>query len=520
MRTLAGRLLALQLLIVALTVTLGAAVSVRTAQERTHHEQAQRVSAIADTLAQSPEVAAALRLQHPERVLQPLAERTRRGTGVDFVVVMSPQRVRYSHPNPARIGGRFVGTVAPALAGRTFTETYTGTLGRSVRAVAPVRQGRRVIGLVSVGVLQQKVSSQIARQLPTLLALAAAALALGVALSLLVARRVKRQTLGLEPREIAGLYEHRQAVLHAIREGVLVTGADGRLVLANDEARRLLALPDAPEGRPVAELLGPGTLAGAIAAGETLRDDIHLAGERVLVVNQSAGEETGTVTTLRDRTELEALVRELDAVRTLADSLRAQAHESANKLHTLVGLVELERYEEAVRFGTEQGARVEDVLARLQERVEEPSLVALLVGKAAEARERGVTLELTEDSRFAAGLVAPTDLVTVAGNLIDNAVDAVADHGPEPYVWLRLHSAAGEAVIEVRDNGPGVAADPPDAVFAPGWSTKASDRPGGRGLGLALVRQTAERLGGSATVSNDGGAVFVVRLPAPVGVPR
>jgi two-component system, CitB family, sensor kinase len=506
-RPLARQLLLLQLVVVALTVTVGAAVTVYTAQERTRKDERDRVLAVALTLAQSPDVAAALDDRDPSRVLQPLAERVRLQTGVAFVVVMNPQRVRYSHTNPARIGKRFVGDIAPALHGRAFTETYTGTLGRSVRSVVPIERGSRVVGLVSVGVLEQTISHQIAAQLPKLLGLAAAALALGTLLSLLLARRVRRQTLGLGPREITRLYEHHDAVLHAIREGVVVAGRDGRLQLVNDEARRLLGLGADPEGLALAEVLP--TAPGA-------RDELHVIGGRVLVVNTSTalvnGRPAGTVTTLRDRTELEALVRELDAVRALADSLRAQTHESANQLHTVVGMVELGRYDEAVRFATERVEVAQELLLRLQERVEEPALVALLLGKTALARERGIELVVGERTLLpATGLPAP-ELVTIVGNLVDNAMDAVAD-APEPRIEVTLYADGAEAVVEVRDNGPGIAPDQLERVFEAGWSTKGPGTAGERGLGLALVRHSATTMGGSVAARTEGGAVLTARLP-------
>jgi two-component system, CitB family, sensor kinase len=506
-RPLARQLLILQLVVVALTVTVGATVTVKTAQERTRKDERDRVLAVAQTLAQMPDVAAALDDREPSRVLQPLAERVRHQTGVAFVVVMSPQRVRYSHTNPAQIGKRFVGDIEPALHGRPFTETYTGTLGRSVRSVVPIERGGRVIGLVSVGVLEQTITHQIVAQLPKLLGLAAAALVLGALLSLLLARRVKRQTLGLGPREITRLYEHHDAVLHAIREGVVVAGRDGRLQLVNDEARRLLGLGADPDGLALAEVLP--TAPGA-------RDELHLIDGRVLVVNTSAahvdGRPAGSVTTLRDRTELESLVRELDAVRGLADSLRAQAHESANQLHTVVGLVELGRYDEAVRFATERVEVAQELLLRLQERVEEPALVALLLGKTALARERGIELVVGEATALpATGLPAP-ELVTVVGNLVDNAMDAVADT-PDARVEVTLRAESGEATVEVRDNGPGIAPEHLERVFEPGWSTKGSGTAGERGLGLALVRHATTTLGGSVAARTDGGAVLTVRLP-------
>ena len=343
-------------------------------------------------------------------------------------------------------------------------------------------------------------------------ALAAIALLVGLALSLLLAAWVKRQTLGLEPREITRLYQHNNAMLHAIREGVLVVDGEGRVLLANDEAQRLLQLPNDAEGKLIGHSVPQGSLRALLASQRPTRDETHLVGDRILIVNQSEahvnGRMVGVVTTLRDRTELESLLREFDTVRGMAESLRAKAHESANQLQTLVGLVELGHYEEAVRFATEEVEIAQELLARLQDRVHEPALLALLLGKTAVANERGIELEIGDVEFEAPGLPA-TELVTIVGNLIDNAMEAVAEE-PSPWVSVKLESNGEGSVVEVRDNGPGI---PSARVFEPGWTTKPRGAQGARGLGLALVKQAATRLGGTVTARNDGGAVFTVKLP-------
>ncbi len=371
---------------------------------------------------------------------------------------------------------------------------------------------------VAVPVLDWAIGADLVHELPRLLGVAAVALAVGAVLSLLVAAHLARKTHGLEAREITKLYEHNEAVLHAIREGVLVTDRDGRLLLANDEARRLLELPEDAEGRLLGHSLPNGSLRVLLASQRSTRDETHLVGGRVLIVNQSQAfvddRSVGVVTTFRDRTELESLLRELDTMRGLADSLRAQGHETANQLQAIVGLVELGRYEEAVQFATEQVAIAQELLSRLQDRVREPALVGLLLGKSAAARERGIELEIS-GSTFAAPGVSGTALVTIVGNLIDNAFDAVAD-AASPHVDVKFESSPEQATIEVRDSGPGV---PSYRVFEVGWTTKPAIN-GSRGLGLALVRQTVVSFGGSISMRNDRGAIFKVMLPLNGKAPR
>jgi two-component system CitB family sensor kinase len=518
--SLARQLLLLQLAVVVVAVGVAGVIAIRVADRRTQDEQRARVLSVAETLAVSGEVRAAFADRDPSAVLQPLAERVRRDSDLGFVVFMSPDGIRFSHPNPARIGGHFVGTIAPARAGRAFTETTTGTLGPSVRAVVPVRGGRRVAGLVAVGVLQEAIAQQVRRQLPGLLASLAIALLGGGLLSLLVARRVRRQTRGLDPDELAALYEHHDAVLHAIREGVVVVGRDDRLLLANAEAHRLLELSDDAVGRPVAEVIHDASLLATLRGAPGPTEGLHVVGDRVLVSGQRTAERDGrnlaTVTTLRDRTELEGLVRELATVRGLADALRAQAHESANELHTVVGLVELGRHDDAVAFATRRIGVTQNEVDFIQERVGDPALGALLLAKAAAGRERGVHVALTPTSRLPDGAAPSEDLVTIVGNLIDNAFDALGGRGGGQ-VDVALGLDGDTAVLEVRDNGPGIADADLGRIFEAGWSTKGDGAR--RGLGLALVTAAAARLGGAASAHNDGGAVLTVRVPVRAGTP-
>jgi two-component system CitB family sensor kinase len=515
--SLARQLLLLQLVVVVVAVVVAGAAAVRAADDRATEQQRERVLTLAEALSVSGEVRAALRSDDPSKVLQPLAERVRRTSELGFVVFMSPTGVRYSHPDPARIGGHFIGTIAPAQAGRPFTETATGTLGPSERAVVPIRNGSRIVGLVAVGVLQETIADQVRRQLPGLLASLAIAVLVGGLLSMLVARRVRRQTRGLDPEELAALYDHHDAVLHAIREGVVVVGADDRLLLANGEARRLLRVDDDALGRPIAELVEDPALLAAMRGSSEAGEGLHVVGGRVLVTGQRPakrdGKQIATVTTLRDRTELEGLVRELATVRGMADALRAQAHESANELHTVVGLVELGRYEDAVAFATRRIGVTQDEVDLVQQRIGDPALAALLLAKAAACRERGVQLVLDPDSHLPADVVPSEDLVTIVGNLIDNALDALAD-GAGGRIDVRLAAEGDRVRLEVRDDGPGIPTEALEHVFEAGWTTKPGTATGRRGLGLALVCTAAGRLGGRVDAANDGGAVLTVEVPA------
>ncbi|MES9608611.1 ATP-binding protein [Actinomadura sp. NPDC000929] len=538
--SLARQLLVLQAAIVGLLVAAGAALAFLDSGRAVDDSAAQTVSAVAASIADAPTVRAALADPAPTRLLQPYAERVRHDTGVDFITIMSPAGIRYTHPNPARIGGTFVGNTAPALAGRTFTETYTGTLGPSVRTVAPVfGEDRRVVALVAVGITVKAISAELRQRLLALGAVAGAVLAVGMAGSYLVSARLRRQTRGVAPDELRGMFEYYEAILHAVREGLLILDRSGRVVLCNDAARHLLDLdaphgpfPSAaipgrargePQGRDVAELGLPEELVATLVSAEPRSDEIHVGDTRVLVVNTSpvrSGDRVmGNVVTLRDHTELQALTGELDTVRGFAESLRSQAHEAANRLHTVVSLVELGRPGQAVEFATAELASAQRLTDRVVGSVGEPVLAALLLGKSAEAGERGVELVIGEDTVIE-GAIEPRDLVTILGNLIDNAVDAAIEGAAArpPRVGVGARVEDGALVLEVSDSGRGVDPAAVPAMFRRGWTTKTSGGAVGHGLGLALVGQAVRRNGGEVRVGAAGpghGAVFTVRLPLP-----
>ncbi|MFC5745067.1 ATP-binding protein [Actinomadura rugatobispora] len=528
--SLARQLLALQAVIVGLLVTVGAALAYLDSRRAADDRARETVTVVALTVADAPSVRAALSLPDPSRALQPYAERVRRDTRVDFITIMDTRGIRYTHPTPGRIGQHFIGNTAPALQGRTFSETFTGTLGPSVRTVTPVfDDSGRVVAMVAVGITIRAISADLRERLLPLVGVAAAVLVAGIAGSWLVAARLRRQTRGVAPAELRGMFDYYEAILHAVREGLVLLDRDGRVVMCNDAARELLDLERDPRGEAVDGLGLPTELAAAMGSAEPRSDEIHVGDTRVLVVNtapvRSRDRAMGNVVTLRDHTELQALMGELDTVRGFAESLRSQAHEAANRLHTVVSLVEIGRPGQAVEFATAELRTAQRLTDRVVGAVREPVLAALLLGKSTEAAERGVELEVAEDTTIdgTVGVIEPRDLVTILGNLIDNAVDAAIEGPAEgrsadvpPRVRVSARTGASGLVMEVRDNGPGLDGDTAQEMFRRGWTTKASDGPAGpRGLGMALVGQAVRRYRGAIEVERDGGAVIRVRLPLP-----
>ncbi len=516
---LAYQILAFQVAIILLSALMGAGAAVWQASQGLDKQYEQRSLAIAESVASNSAVQDALLNGDPAGLIQKTAEQIRNSTGATYVVVTDRDGIRYSHPNPAMIGKPVDENPATVLAGNTWVGVQQGTLGISARGKAPIFHEGNVIGLVSVGFLETAVFNQLIAELPGFAVTLLLALGLGVAGSMLLASRLKRQTFGLEPYEIAGLLEEREASLQGIHEGAIATDRDGTITLANDEARRLLGLPSDCVGRKVSQVLPQGRLLRFLSGGLNDEDEVLLAGDRVLVASRRAirvrGREIGHVATLRDSTELTGLARGL-GVDSLTDALRAQAHEFANRLHTIAGLVQMGRGDEAMKLIAHTSGVHQDLTEALLERVGDPVLGAMLLAKAAVASERGIELRVSDDTVMTRSALDSEDLITLLGNLIDNALDAAAGSPNDRWVSVSVTEQMGDLVMKVHDSGHGVEESLNGQIFQEGFSTKSGPGRKRRGFGLALVRQVARRNGGDVTVVNDGGAIFTVRLPVRV----
>lgn len=509
-RSVARELFGWQLALLLILILGAGGVAVLDATRDADELTRQKVISVTESVALMTSTAEAIGTPDPTAILQPQTEAIRQATGMDFIVVMAPDRTRFTHTDVSRIGGEFTGNIDRALAGETFTETYPGTLGPSIRAVAPVLgPSGDVVGLVSAGVTRTKVSQSVFATLPAIGLAVGVALVLALAGAYILERRLRRRTLGLSFGDLSTLYEQREAVLHAIGEGLLVFSVDGRAEVVNDEARRLLSLPEGPITR--AEL--PGSLGDS--SGGTLTDETHVTADRVLLVNQQpvmwGNRLVGTVMTLRDRTDLQRVSGELSSVTQFAESLRSRAHEADNRLHTVITMVELGRADRAVEFATAELAVSQHLIDRLMATVAEPALAALLLGKISQARDSGVELTVTEESLLddpSNLALKQGELITLVGNLVDNAIEASRTETPA-WVEVTVRGTAEALTVTVADSGPGMTPDAFEQARMRGYSTKSGER----GLGLALVWQVIAAHGGTITSENTYGSVITATIP-------
>lgn len=507
------QLVALQLGIVLAVLTAVGAVTIRMQEQQLRDAYKGRLIGVAESVARLPSVVDAFSTQAPAEIIQPIAEVIRQASNVTYVVVTDRNGVRHSHPNPAEIGKRVSTDPSVPLSGEIYVGTQTGTLGESWRVKVPIFNGAgAVIGSASVGVLESTLAEDLHEDLPQLFGWLLVAAVLSSLGAMYISKMVWRRIYKLEPEDIAALLETRDAMLHGLGEGLVAVDAEGKVALVNDEARRLLGVGEEITGSPATDCLEPG-IHRLLAAGSST-EELVLSGERILLGKVNAatvdGREVGKVLILRDRTELHTMLRDRDGALDVTQALRAQAHEFANKLHVISGLLELGRQDKAVEYLGRSHSDAAFANRPLAAGIMDHGVQALLIAKSTVCAERGIEIMVDPDS--VASPDPSGDVITVLGNLIDNAVDAA---GYDSTIAVRLGEAAdGTRTITVEDNGPGVPETERAHIFEAGVTTKAAEGINSRGFGLALVQRIARRRRGLAAVTSSalGGACFTVVL--------
>lgn len=485
-------------------------------------EIGQKALVLAQSVARNPVMREGLQTKNSAAV-QELAEKIRQATAAEYVVVCDRQGTRYSHPNPENIGKTFAGgDFHPVVEmGSAYVSQAVGTLGPSTRAFVPVLgdQGE-VIGFVAVGYLDTEIEKQVGVQQRKILGYAAVVLFFGVFGAAVIAKKFKSAIFGLEPHEIATLFEERNAIIEAIREGVVAVDRAGRLRFVNQAARRYLGQSPDEElaGCLLTDLCPCGEMENALLQKEKILDQEISVAERTMVVNvlpfEVSGNGSGAVATFRPKDEIDNLARKLLHMQEYSELLRAQTHEYSNKLHTIAGLIQIGAHHEALDLILTESSGYQDLVKTLAEAVPDPVIAGLILGKFNRARELKVELKLEPDSSFSdlPAEIERGSLVTIIGNLLDNAFEAVRSYGQDCEVRLFFTDLGLDLIIEVEDSGPGVPPEIADRLFEKGVTTSIGQ---GRGMGLYLVQKAVAALGGSVTFSTGelGGALFTVTIP-------
>ncbi|MCD7034285.1 sensor histidine kinase [Metabacillus sp. GX 13764] len=471
-----------------------------------------------------PAVREGFKRKDPSSVIQPLAEKVRHEVDAEFIVVGNKEGIRYAHPNEKQIGEKMVGgdNDRALISGKSYISKAVGTLGPSLRGKSPIlSDSGEIIGVVSVGYLINDVKYQIFKKILKITVFSLLSLALASLGGVLLSRNIRKDTLGLEPHEIASLYRERSAVLHSIKEGIISIDHEGAITMINSAAMNFFGETGDFIGRKIEEFLPQTKMYDVLKNGETQTDQELQIGKRRVIVNRTPifekNKVIGVVSSFRDKTEIWEMVNTLSEVRKYSEDLRAQTHEYTNKLYVISGLLQLGHYKEAIKMIQRETELNNNQNRILFDQVQDLRVQAILLGKIGKASEKKVVFTIDENTSLnpLPAHIDISQLTTILGNVIDNAIEG-AMSTPQPEVVFFALDMGNDLVFEIADNGMGIPEQNFGRIFEQGFSTKGS---GDRGYGLSNVKEMVENLNGVIEVKNgeEAGAIFTIYIPKTKG---
>ncbi|RSD25921.1 ATP-binding protein [Mesobacillus subterraneus] len=474
---------------------------------------------LARTLASMPSVISAFDDKDPSITLQPLMNKIRKETGAEFIVVGNTNGIRYAHPDDKKLGLSMVGgDNSPALKGEFYVSKAKGSLGMSIRGKGPIidQQGK-IVGIISVGYLISDLQEDAFQRGKEIGLISLIVVLIGILASYLLARNIRRTTLGLEPHEMTSLYLERNAILYSIKEGIISVDKEGFVTMINQSAKELLNIKEEIVNHKIESILPNTGVYRVLESGKPDRDHEIILRNKHMIINRTPifekGEVIGVVSTFRDKTEINKMIETLSEVQKYSEDLRAQTHEFSNKLYVISGLLQLGKYDEAIEMIQAESALHENQNKIIFDQIFDTKIQALLLGKLGKASEKKIRFVIDENSSMGPlpKHISYSYVISIIGNLIDNAFEAV-EGNPAGEVTFFAIDVGEDLIIEVYDNGPGISAEQTEKIFETGYSTKGEEN---RGFGLAIVKQSVEKLAGTIEVqSNPGkGTVLAVYLP-------
>ncbi|UZD46708.1 ATP-binding protein [Peribacillus frigoritolerans] len=487
-------------------------------------ETGEKALSVAQTISLLPEIKQAFRTDHPSVIIQPVAERIRRQIDAEFIVIGDENETRLSHPNPDLIGKKMVGgDNAEVWDGKSIITESTGTLGPSIRGKSPIIANEKVIGVVSVGYLQDDIEKEVSSIQRKIVLIISFILIGGLLVAFFISFNIKKAILGLEPKEIAWMFQEKHAILESIHEGIIAIDVHGKITVVNETAHKILHIPKDVmlHGQKIEEVITHTHLLDVVSTARAEYDqEFMIDGEvflasRIPILN-GQGEIIGAVASLRNKSELSNLLQELSHVKAYAEGLRAQTHEYSNRLYTLLGLIQLGSYKEAMDFISKEVDVTQGFIHFLMKEVPDPIIAGFILGKVSLASELKIDFTIDRESSFKdiPSEIDRDSLVTIIGNLINNAFEAVRENErKEKRVSLFVTDLGKELIIEVEDNGKGMSSEVTELIFRNGFTTKSHQT--NSGIGLSLVQEAIDGLGGYITFSTKEGeyTIFTVAIP-------
>ena len=471
---------------------------------------------VAQMMAHSKVVISALDKKDPDKEIASFVNVQRKTlTQVEYITVADMEGIRYSHPNPEMIGEKFAGgdEFRVINKGETYVSEATGTLGKSLRAFVPIfdNENKRQIGFVSVGTLTNSIEKAKRTTIMYIIIISLGGLIVGIIGAFLLANNIKNILLGLEPEEITRLYNEKMGIIDAIYEGLIAVDSKGHITLINDSAIDILNFKSRNNkndiiGQNIEEIFPTTRLITVLKTGVSEFDKEHKVNNTIIMTNKipilNRGKIIGAIATFRNKTNVTRMAEELTGVNQIVDALRANNHEFMNKLHVILGLIYMGDLEEVKKYITSITEKRQKLLSMVTNKIKDPTIAALILGKVSRAKELGINLIINEEVNLACihKNIDSNDLVTIVGNLIENALESVNKCDKEnKYVKLKIEEFDDRIEIEIEDSGVGIEASDINKIFNRGYTTK----PGSEGVGMALVKETIENLKGQIDINTE-----------------
>jgi len=491
-----------------------------TVKNSIHKTAEEKAEAVSRTTAQSNIVKRGLKDKSKEQQIQRYTSEIKSATDVSFIVVMDMNSIRKSHPNSDLIGKKFQGgDESPALKGKEIITESKGTLGKSLRSFTPIYDNGKQIGLVAVGIPIETVNEAFASGMRDIFIGLIIGMFFGIIGAYLLARYIKKILHGLEPAIIAKRLEERNTMLQSVHEGIVAVDKEGKINLINKSATQIFkkaGLAENPIGLKINEYLDSTQLHNVVELGRPeVDEEQNINGVKILVnrvplyVNNQI---VGAISTFRDKTEMSRLSEQLVGVKTYAETLRAQSHEFSNRLHVIMGMLQMENYEEVKQYIREIVSFSVQENVNIATQIKDAALAGFLIGKLSLAREKNIelTIHINEIVPEPHDNQLTHEIITVIGNLIDNSIDALANQNSK-IIKVKLNYTQQKLKIDITDSGEGLSSHMQQKIFEKGYSTKGDNR----GYGLYLINESVKKLNGSINIDNDsdGYTKFIVEIP-------
>ncbi|TCS80596.1 ATP-binding protein [Tepidibacillus fermentans] len=508
--------------IIIIAILAGSALLIKNVYQALEEEQGNRVLAIGRTIAQLETIKDNIGKPNGWKKIQPIAERVRLATNVDYVVIFDMKRIRYSHPIEAKIGTVFQGgDEGPALGQQEYMSLAKGIGGIAIRSFVPImdREGEKQIGVVIVGTILPTVYQLIFEHKWDLILSITLGVVVGLFGAWLLTNSIKRQIFNLEPVEIARLLEERESIINTIDEGIIAIDQNKKIKVMNDRAAQIIGTNQNVIGHTIEEVIPNTKLPMVMESKKPQLRQMMVLNKTIVMVNRLPivvkNKTVGAVATFQDRTEVVSLAEELTGIRKFSDVLRAQNHEFMNKFHTIAGLIQLKRYDDALNLIMNYTEEKEELSRFLMERIKDTSISGLILGKISHAKELGVDLIVDRQSYLShlPSFLSTHDIILIIGNLLENAIDATIEKKEQPkLVQLRLETTPTQLIISVKDNGIGIPEELKEKIFEMGYTTKKGK---GQGIGLTLVLQHVKAYQGDIEVITniEKGTNVIVSIP-------